>query len=262
MKLIKEHTTPIDNFQVLGERCSGTNFLTAFIARNTGLTQSRHLGWKHGYPAFISVPRSTLVFLIVRNAHSWVRSMYSKPWHASPEIKALDFSSFLRAEWVSYVDKPGYFRLPERDKKNGEILQLDRHPITGEAFANLIQMRNLKNQAFLGLQNRKCNLVICQHEWLVDNIVPFQHALEEAFGLDFGGTAEVPKEHFGWSWPDRAKQIQKPGKDLSEEDYAFLYTELDHEMEARLGYTYGSPEAIAMGAPATVVFDLNLGVIA
>ncbi len=73
-------------FEVLGERNSGTNFVKATMKRNLALEPSDLLGWKHGFPHMLAVPKRMLVVAVVRGALDWSRSMHAKPWHAPAEI--------------------------------------------------------------------------------------------------------------------------------------------------------------------------------
>ncbi|WP_208347598.1 hypothetical protein [Pseudaestuariivita rosea] len=100
----KEFPDQITQFQVLGERSSGTNVLSAFINRNTRLAPSTHLGWKHGFPQAQFYPRNLLTVVSFRHPLDWVRSMHRKPWHAAPRLQGLSFSDFIRAEWESVID--------------------------------------------------------------------------------------------------------------------------------------------------------------
>lgn len=97
--------TPPKYYQVLGERSSGTNFLNALIASNTTLVPSTLFGWKHGFPAARMIPRDMVVFVSFRHPIPWLRSMHRKPWHAADELKALAFSDFIRAPWITLVDE-------------------------------------------------------------------------------------------------------------------------------------------------------------
>ena len=88
----------ITRYQVFGERSSGTNFIKRLIGRNTLLTPTEELGWKHGFPQMTAIPQDTLIVCVTRNAVDWASSMHAKPWHCPPEMQRLTFSDFIRAE--------------------------------------------------------------------------------------------------------------------------------------------------------------------
>lgn len=228
---------PPTRFQVLGERCSGTNYLQAFLRANFDLKPGDTLGWKHGFPAFLAAPSDLLAVVITRDAHDWCRSLFAKPWHSEHALRKLSFSEFIRAEWRSKADGAQYFGFAPEDTRVGQPLQADRHPITGRRFTNILQMRNVKNAAWLGLLSRDMNVAILRHEWLVASPREVVDQLAETFNLRPSGSLTVPEAHFGWApWPKRAGTMPKPPVPLLEEDQRFINAELDTEIEAILGY--------------------------
>ena len=139
--------TPIRRINVLGERSSGTNFVKRLIGQNSALRPVELLGWKHGFPQAVAVPPDIAVVLCVRRAEDWARSMFAKPWHTSPDMQAMPFSDFLRAEWDTRLDKMRYFEDIGLPAAQGQPLQLDRHPMTGARFENLFALRRAKSPA-------------------------------------------------------------------------------------------------------------------
>lgn len=84
--------------QAFGERSSGTNFVKRLIGRNTPLSPTEELGWKHGFTQMTAESPNTLVVCVTRNAVDWAHSLHAKPWHCPPEMQRLAFSEFIRAE--------------------------------------------------------------------------------------------------------------------------------------------------------------------
>lgn len=76
----------ITKFTIIGERCSGTNYLEALITTNFGLTFTKQFGWKHWMPW--NTPNDsindTLVVGIDREFYEWVNSLYMNPHHLHP----------------------------------------------------------------------------------------------------------------------------------------------------------------------------------
>jgi len=147
---------PIARFQVLGERSSGTNFVKRLIGRNSALKPTEALGWKHSAPHMLAIPADMAMICVVRRADTWARSMFQKPWHTTPQMQALPFSGFLRAEWDTIIDRPRYFKglVPEGSK--GAPLQADRDPMTGRRYGNLFLLRRAKLDAHLSVLGRDC----------------------------------------------------------------------------------------------------------
>lgn len=86
---------PPVRYQIIGERCSGTNFVSALIDQNFTMRETRGTRWKHGFPNFMVAPQDVVFVVIFREVFGWLASMYGKPWHTVDEIQSLDFSDFI-----------------------------------------------------------------------------------------------------------------------------------------------------------------------
>ena len=165
--------------------------------------------------------------------------MFGKPWHASPALREMTFEAFLRAEWNTYVDQARFFRLAEGDRRVGQPLQYDRHPVTGRAFQNLLALRNAKNAAFAGLAERRMNVAFVRHEDVVADPAGVLQSLSDGFDLQLRvADPIIPDGQFGWKMKKR--QVELPPAGLMPGDRAFVVSQLDLELEARIGYRYGS----------------------
>ena len=71
----RAHQRPVGRYQVLGERSSGTNYLSALLRLNTLAEPTTDYGWKHGFIQFQAVLRTDLLVVVVREPLSWLRSM-------------------------------------------------------------------------------------------------------------------------------------------------------------------------------------------
>ena len=228
----------IKTFQVIGERCSGTNYAQAFFEENFNIPHTDSLGWKHGFPTFTAAPADLLAIVIFRNAHSWVRSMYGKPWHTTNEMREMTFHEFIRSQWDTYVDRAGYFKLPKGSPKIGQPLQLDRHPITGKAFKNIVEMRNAKIQSWLGFANRRMNVLYINYEKLVSDPMSIVSLVSDSFHLSARSDIRIPEGKFGWNWPKRVKSHPLPPLPLPSDDLDFINKHLNIVQEKRIGYCY------------------------
>ena len=231
---------PIKQFQVLGERASGTNVLRKTLQKNIEITRVETLGWKHGFPHMVAIPQNLIAVCVVRNAWDWVRSMHRRPWHLHPDQQALPFSDFIRAEWNSIVDRPADFEMlaDELDAQNCS-LQLDRHPLTGARFENIFALRRAKLDGLMSMANRDCNCVITQLELFNLNPKRFTKHFAEAFDLTL-----VPKffkpvtERMGNAFSHSGAERHGTPAEPSPEDLEFMLKELDLDREAQLGYVY------------------------
>ena len=137
IEIRRANKTPITNFQVFGERSSGTHIVGRFLMRHTQLKIIHDYGWKHGFPAMPAVAPNHLIVVVFRDAENWMRSMHAKPWHCSPRMQRMEFSEFIRARWDGIVDREDAFPWTNSGTLNMD-LQLDRHPMTGKRFRNMV----------------------------------------------------------------------------------------------------------------------------
>lgn len=226
-----------EQFQVFGERSSGTNLAARLIRRHTDLAQTESLGWKHGFPQMVGIAPNIVIIVTFRDALDWVQSMYTKPWHSTPALQALGFSEFLRAEWQSHLDRKRYFDDSLRSAIH-QPLQQDRHPLSGLAFENLLQMRNHKLAAHLGYRNRSCNLVLARMETLRDDPEGFLQKFAHRFTLPEPTSYSPITRSLGSRFKAAVPTRHKPPRTLSATDMSFVCDALDPQIESELGYSY------------------------
>lgn len=230
---------PVTRFQVLGERSSGTNFVKRLIGRNSALKPTETLGWKHGLPHMLAVPRSVAVICVVRRADTWARSMFQRPWHTTEHVQGLEFSDFVRAEWDTIIDRPRYFIGLGSQAGVGEPLQADRDPMTGGRFANLFALRQAKLRGLLGMLGRDCCCVFLRME----DVQAAPEARLDALlsGLEQPARTQpfrpVVKRLGSKFKPSVASRPPLPDG-WSEDDMAFLRAQTDAAQESLLGYHY------------------------
>ncbi|MCV2866476.1 hypothetical protein [Defluviimonas sp. WL0075] len=232
--------------QVIGERCSGTNFTEALILQSLPVRDCQAFGWKHGFPSFIAAPDDVVFVAVYREVFGWLLSMYEKPWHAEPDLYDLSFSNFIRAEWRTFLDKK--FMLATDDPLNGQILQQDRHPLTGKPPKNLLELRRWKMEGLLGLSERGVKVVHWAHDRIVANPGGVVQDVARLHGLPEPAEVSVPKGRFGWPWNRFADTPERRVKEISAEDRAFILANLDLDLERRAGFSYPS---VASGRDGT-----------
>ena len=234
---------PISSFQVFGERCSGTNYLEALIASNfptlkhpciqthNEICVQWRYGWKHGFPHAPILPPNVLFLVIFRHPETWLSSLHRTPWHVAPRLASQPFSRFIREPWQCVANNPGFgghWGTPEYAME----LNLERHPLTGERFPNALKLRNAKNVGFMSLAKRTANCVFVQYEEVRNGPADFIGKVGSAFGLQAAATFKAVDTAKG-----RSGQYQSgPILELSQSDRAFIWNELDGEIEDRLGY--------------------------
>ncbi|MDO6730483.1 hypothetical protein Q4577_10670 [Marinovum sp. 2_MG-2023] len=224
-------------FQVMGERSSGTNFIKRLIDGNSGLANSDVLGWKHGVPAMLAIPGDLVVVCVFRGAEKWALSMHAKPWHCRPPMQEMAFSDFIRAPWDTRVDRPRYFPWADGPEYRGQDLQADRHPITGDMYRDLFELRAVKMAALLGFANRHPNVVFVRLEAVQAAPEAFLAGL--AAGLGFAGLSRpyqpVTKRLGAKFKPAVAHRPLTPEK-MPEGDRDWMMSRLDQPLETAMGY--------------------------
>lgn len=147
-------TNPIKRFTIMGERCSGTNYIDKLFSTNIlNLDITWDYGWKHwlGFYDFQNneVENETLFIGIIRDPIEWIDSLYRMKHHIPPENHNID--NFLFNEWWS-----------EDDNDNGNEINVwkiyrDRNYITGDRFKNIFELRKLKNDYLQNIMPNKVN---------------------------------------------------------------------------------------------------------
>lgn len=226
-------------FQVLGERCSGTNLVKRLLARNTPMRPTEALGWKHGFVQAVAVPADLAVICVVRNAADWALSVHRRPWHAVPPMQRLGFSEFIRAPWQSHVDRVQYFRNLPEGAVLGQPLQQDRDPLTGEGFACLFDLRRAKLAGLTGFLRRDCTAAILRLEDVQADQAGAIARLAQALDLPPHDAPFRPvTRRLGSTFVPAVNPRPSTPAELCPSDRAWMLSRLDLEQEARLGYSY------------------------
>ena len=240
----RAHDVPLEHFQVLGERGSGTNFVRKLISKNLALARTEGLGWKHAAPHSVAIPRSTLVVCVFRDARAWSLSMHKRPWAGHPRLQALSFSDFIRAPWEGIVDRPADFEEihPEMQVQDC-VLQFDRHPITGLPYENLFALRTGKMEPLIGMTNRDCNVVLVRFETIMADPALFLANMRTAFNLAphsrvKDGVVRLPSRRMGNNFNNTMNDRPQTPVSVPDSDIDYLRNTVHQPLESLLGYDY------------------------
>lgn len=232
---------PRVKYQVIGERCSGTNFTRALIQANFKLRQHQEMVWKHGFPSFLAAPDDAVFVVVFREAFGWLESMYAKPWHTAAHIRELPFSEFIRTPWESTIDAKEFPRFHASNPRVGKPLNLDLHPISGEPFENILALRRAKIEALLSLPKRGARTLFITHSQISSDPESFIKDFAEITGVSAGKDLDVPSKHFGFKWEDR--KVRKDEESLiNDADHQFIVSNLDFSLEKKAQLTYNLPD--------------------
>ena len=234
----RDSDTTLTDFQVFGERRSGTNFLSELLKGTFFLDEVFTYGWKHAAPVMPCIKSNSLMAVVVRDPVEWLLSMHSVPFEA-PEMAQLPFSDFLRSEWTSIYRPRGLgrrkFGLAGFPAERGAVLQYDRHPIDGRAFRNPLEMRVIKMKSHLGLLRRSPNALVVRYEDIANDAEAVLRQIAQAFALDIRPDAQFSVRRVG---PKTGKG-RLGREDISASDLQFIAGNLEQDLEARFQYDQG-----------------------
>lgn len=208
----------IKNFQLYGERHSGTNFLEHSLKNIFDLDQTSFFGGKHFFgfakPETISYERHTLFVGIVRNPYDWILAMNSLPHHI-PKANKKSFFDFITNEWYS-VNNTG-----------GEIKD-DRNFITSKSnrlrYKNIFELRKNKIHYLAHTMPLiASNYVFVTFEYLLLNYRNIINTISSRFNLSIKGNLLEVRN---------LKKRNFPSEELKQ----LVTTSLDWNTENSIGY--------------------------
>lgn len=208
-------------FAIVGERCSGTNFMEKVMKTSFNLEQVKgstttmdHKHWMQpeNY-ADRSVTDNIIYIGIIREPVQWLGSLFHKPYHVPLHMRT-DPRTFLTSEWYSFND--------EGDCK--EIMH-DRHPYTKERFKNIFELRKVKAQFLLeDMPKLVKNYVFVRYEDLTSNMPMVLQKISNVSGIPIVQSSQ--------------SLIRKPRKHtFGRAIMNLIRTNIDKEVEKSVGYS-------------------------
>lgn len=231
----------IEFFQIYGERNSGTNYLDKILRSAVSLDANRVLGstpksknphghvfgFKHWFVDDQCLQQTsaenTLFVVVFRHPLFWIRSMIQRPYQAQRHV-GLEPGEFIRRQWYA--------------EENGKEMMIERDPLSGDRFSNIMALRVAKNQHFLALEDRVENFMLTRYEDLLSDPCSLLQAIADKYpGL------LKPDYRIRRGFRTRYRQYIKTRKQqkeirsfFSSSDLAFIKQNLDLAQERHLGY--------------------------
>jgi hypothetical protein len=191
-------TQCIQKFAILGERCSGTNFLEESISANFNINYTAEYGGKHFfcYNDYTNKDNTnnTLFIGIIRNPVYWLNS-FSKELHHVPEINRKSLHNFLFNEFYSVEDEIN----PRRQQifesnffiKNDKLYthkyninKKDLNYLNGQKYKNIFELRSVKNKFLINeMPSKVNNYILINYEDLLFNFENIMKIIKEKFNL-------------------------------------------------------------------------------
>ncbi|NNU79239.1 hypothetical protein HMH01_02195 [Halovulum dunhuangense] len=224
-RLVRNLEDRITGFQVLGERSSGTNFVTQLLSRNfDGVPRNPAYGWKHGFiDRRVAATDGLLTVLVYRHPLRWLQSIHARPLDLSRSMHGLGFAAFIRHEWQ------GAF---QREDGTEEPSTADMEPKARVNFANAMRLRAAKIGYFEEMAEMPARIAYLRYEDANRDPRRTLNALAEGFGIPLGPYA--PVETF--KGITRSPYVPKQMPRIAPGDLAFIRQELDLGLERRIGY--------------------------
>ncbi|WP_112321154.1 hypothetical protein [Oceanibium sediminis] len=224
-RMVRNLSDPVTGFQVLGERSSGTNFVTQMLLRNLEGVERRPIyGWKHGFiDRRYSPDPGLLTVLVYRHPLRWLQSLHARPLDLSDSMRGLPFSDFLRHEWR------GAFK---REDGTEEPSTADMDPKAKTNFANPMRLRNAKIAYFEEMAGMPSRMVYIRFEDMNRAPRATLEAIAKTFDIALKPYTPVNTFKGVTEKPYIPRQMPR----ISATDLAFIRQELDLAQEARIGY--------------------------
>jgi hypothetical protein len=161
----------IKNIKIFGERNSGTNYLEQLLDKNiqeVDIFSSYYKGgsgWKHGFPKkeLFSDPNKVLFIFIIRDFDSWIKSMFTNPYHYK---KPNNIYEFLTNKLV--IDE---------NRKDHDVNVYENEK------QNIIDLRYSKIESYLNFYINANNAIIINLNYLQDNYKNFIIFLNEKYKI-------------------------------------------------------------------------------
>lgn len=213
----------IKKFTILGERCSGTNFLEETILNNFDLSITWEYNWKHFF-GFYDFKKNnnhddTLFIGIIREPVSWLYSFFNAPHHL-PEINK-SMPNFLLNEFYSIGN----------DEK---IMYIDLNYITKEKYKNIFEMRKMKNDYLMNIMPKKVkNYILIRYEDLLTNYDGVINNIKNICKLNLKNETIFKVDYY---YKNTEHKFKPKIITFSDEILTIIKTNLDKEQEKKLNY--------------------------
>lgn len=217
----------ITEFTILGERCSGTNYIEMLIIKNFNLSLICRYGRKHFF-GFNEYNNSDHVLFIgiVRDPVEWIGSLYKDKFHLQPKLRA-GWKSYITEEFWSYNDEIG-------PKKGREIME-DRNIYTKERYKDIFEARKTKCLFLLDDMPKKVkNYILIRYEDLLNDYQKVLEGIRISFNLTLNGDQYL--NHTTYRKEKRIFRKILHRNMIPKEHLIYILGHLDMDIEERLGY--------------------------
>lgn len=242
--------TYISKFTILGERCSGTNFLEKAIETNFGLEYCHEFGSKHFFcfNDYNKINCDNILFIgIIRNPIYWLNS-FSKELHHVPEINRTCLSNFLFNKFYSVNDEIDIstginngqiiFNNSRMYVQKYDLMKADLNYKTNDKYNNIFEMRKVKNDYLMNVMPKLVkNYILINYEDLLYNYDIVLTNIYEKFNLN--KTNNIFKKIEQYKKSDKYNFVKQRSITFTQQIINIIWNNLDVEQERQLGYLKG-----------------------
>ena len=230
----------IQKFVILGERCSGTNFLEEAISQNFDISYITEYGNKHFFCCNNYTSDENTIFIgIIRNPIYWLNS-FSKELYHIPNINK-PLTNFLFNEFYSVLDIQNAQKnmLDFNSFQNSEIINpKDLNYLNGKKYKNIFEMRKLKNYFLMNIIPYKVkNYILINYENLIYNYEDTLNNIQQKFNLVKKNDTFIKIKKYKKS--DTYTYKQQRMITFDNNLLHIIWDNLDIEQENKLGYFKG-----------------------
>ena len=230
----------IQKFVILGERCSGTNFLEEAISQNFDISYITEDGNKHFFCCNNYTSDENTIFIgIIRNPIYWLNS-FSKELYHIPNINK-PLTNFLFNEFYSVLDIQNAQKnmLDFNSFQNSEIINpKDLNYLNGKKYKNIFEMRKLKNYFLMNIIPYKVkNYILINYENLIYNYEDTLNNIQQKFNLVKKNDTFIKIKKYKKS--DTYTYKQQRMITFDNNLLHIIWDNLDIEQENKLGYFKG-----------------------
>jgi nicotinamide riboside kinase len=239
--------TQIKKFAILGERCSGTNFLEESITNNFNIEYTAEYGNKHFFcynNYDMNSTKETLFIGIVRNPIYWINS-FSKELYHIPEINK-NINNFLFNEFYSVEEKfkntdylsTNIFVMNNNLNSTPKLNHKDLNYTNGKKYTNIFELRKVKNNFLMNVMpNKVQNFILINYEDLLFNYTQTLQLIKDKFGLQQKIPEFIRIKKYKKS--DTYNFVKQREITLPVNIIQIIWNNLNVEQEKRLGYIPG-----------------------
>ena len=241
----------IKKFSILGERCSGTNYLEELITHNFNLLYTTEYGSKHFF-CFDDYKnkntQDTLFIGIIRNPIYWLNS-FSKELYHVPEQNRKNLTTFLFNEFYSVHDEIDKMSNPYDSNifvMNNKFYTHqyktnynDLNYTTRKKYKNIFELRQTKNDYLINVMPSKVeNYILVNYEDLLYNMEITLNTIKQQFNLTPSKPTFVTIKKYKKS--DTYKFIAQRQITFTPDVVKMIWRNLDVIQENNLGYFMGN----------------------